>query len=228
MKKIQLKVLPILLTIGLLLSSCEAINNTNKSQRGAAIGAASGAVLGAIIGKKNRALGAVIGGAVGGGVGAVIGKKMDDQAKKIETAVPGAEVKRSEEGIQVILDENSNIKFEFDKSDLTATAKNNLDKVIDIFKEYPNTNILIVGYTDGVGSQNYNQPLSLKRAQSVANYLTSRGISSSRITTEGMGKLEPRFSNDTPEGRAGNRRVEFAITANEEMIQEAEQEAMNQ
>ncbi|MXV37172.1 OmpA family protein [Flavobacteriaceae bacterium Ap0902] len=228
MRQIQIKFLPFLIVIGLILGSCEAVQNTNKSQRGAAIGAAAGAGLGALIGKNNRALGAIVGGAVGGTAGAIIGKKMDEQAKKIETAVPGAEVKRSEEGIQVILDENSSIKFEYNKSSLTSTAKSNLNDVVQIFNEYPNTNILIVGHTDNVGSQGFNQPLSLKRAQSVADYLISRGISNSRITVEGMGKLEPRFSNDTAEGRAGNRRVEFAITANEQMIQEAEQEAQNQ
>ncbi|MGI9527054.1 MAG: OmpA family protein [Weeksellaceae bacterium] len=228
MKSIQFKLLPLLIIVGLLLGSCEAVNNTNKSQRGAAIGAAAGAGLGALIGKKNRALGAIVGGAVGGTAGAIIGKKMDEQAKKIETAVPGAEVKRSEEGIQVILDENSSVKFEYNKSSLTSTAKSNLDNVVKIFEEYPNTNILIVGHTDNVGSQGYNQPLSLQRAQSVADYLISNGVSSSRITTEGMGKLEPRLSNETAEGRAGNRRVEFAITANEEMIKEAQKEAQKQ
>lgn len=228
MKSIQFKLFPFLIIIGLMLGSCEAVNNTNKSQRGAAIGAAAGAGLGALIGKKNRALGAIVGGAVGGTAGAIIGKKMDEQAKKIETAVPGAEVKRTEEGIQVILDENSNIKFEYNKSSLTSTAKNNLNDVVKIFNEYPDTNILIVGHTDDVGSQAYNQPLSLQRAQSVADYLIANGVSGDRITTEGMGKLEPRFSNETAEGRAGNRRVEFAITANEEMIEEAQQQAQQQ
>ncbi|MDG4945407.1 OmpA family protein [Weeksellaceae bacterium KMM 9713] len=225
MRNLNFKILSVFIIIGLMLSSCETVQNTNKSQRGAAIGAVAGAGLGALIGKNNRALGAIVGGAVGGTAGAIIGKKMDDQAKKIEEVMPGAEVVRSEEGIQVILDENSEVRFEYNKSSLTASAKENLDRVIEIFNEYPLTDILIVGHTDNVGSQEFNQPLSLKRAKSVSDYLTARGISSDRIVYEGAGKLEPRYSNETAEGRAGNRRVEFAITANEQMIEQAEQEA---
>src|SRR5690606_38473555 len=165
MKILNFKLLSLFVIIGLMLSSCETVQNTNKSQRGAVIGAAAGAGLGALIGKKNRALGAIVGGAVGGTAGAIIGKKMDDQAKKIEEVMPGAEVVRSEEGIQVILDENSEVKFEYNKSSLTPSAQDNLNNVINIFNEYPNTNILIVGHTDDVGSQAYNQPLSMERAQ---------------------------------------------------------------
>ena len=225
MRNLNFKILSLFIVIGLMLGSCDTVKNTNKSQRGAAIGAVAGAGLGALIGKNNRALGAIVGGAVGGTAGAIIGKKMDDQAKKIEEVMPGAEVVRSEEGIQVILDENSEVRFEYNKSSLTASAKENLDRVIEIFNEYPLTDILIVGHTDNVGSQEFNQPLSLKRAKSVSDYLTARGISSDRIVYEGAGKLEPRYSNETAEGRAGNRRVEFAITANDQMIEQAEQEA---
>ena len=225
MRNLNFKILSLFIVIGLMLGSCDTVKNTNKSQRGAAIGAVAGAGLGALIGKNNRALGAIVGGAVGGTAGAIIGKKMDDQAKKIEEVMPGAEVVRSEEGIQVILDENSEVRFEYNKSSLTASAQDNLDRVIEIFNEYPLTDILIVGHTDDVGSQEFNQPLSLKRAKSVSDYLTARGISSDRIEYEGAGKLEPRYSNETVEGRAGNRRVEFAITANEQMIEQAEQEA---
>lgn len=225
MKMINYKFLPLLMAFSIMLSSCEALQNTNNSQRAGAIGAAAGAGLGALIGKNNRALGAIIGGVVGGTAGAIIGKKMDKQAKEIEQVMPGAEVVRSEEGIQVILDEKSEVRFEFNKSSLTADAKDNLKKVIEIFNKYPYTDIMIVGHTDNVGSQSYNQPLSEKRAKAVADYLIQNGIDSSRIKTSGAGKEEPRFSNDTPEGRAGNRRVEFAITANEKMKKEAEEEA---
>ena len=228
MKDLKLKFLPLLLVLGLVLNSCEAIQNTNKSQRGAGIGAAAGAGLGALISKNNRALGAIIGGVVGGTAGAIIGKKMDKQAEEIGQALPGAEVKRSEEGIQVILDETSEIKFAYNKSTLTSDAKQNLIKVINVFEEYPDTNILILGYTDGVGSQSYNKPLSQKRAQSVADYLTQNGIKSSRLTVEGRGKEDPRYTNDTEEGRAGNRRVEFVITANEKMKAEAKAQAGEQ
>lgn len=225
MKNIQLRILPLFIALGLVLNSCQTIQNSNKTQRGAVIGAAAGTALGALIGKNNRALGAIVGGVVGGTAGAIIGKKMDKQAQEIGQALPGAEVKRSEEGIQVILDEASDVRFEYNKSSLTTTAKENLNKLIDIFKEYPDTDILIVGYTDSSGSDAYNLTLSEKRAKSVEVYLESQGIAASRLSYVGEGENSPRYSNDTEEGRAGNRRVEFAITANEKMKAEAETEA---
>lgn len=230
MRSLNLKLTAIVLTIGLLFTGCEAIQNTNQTQRGSAIGAGSGAVIGGVLGNnlgsgKNAALGAILGAVVGGVAGGVIGNKMDKQAQKIETTLPGAEVVRSAEGIQIILDEESNVRFEYNKSDLTEQAKVNLDKLIPIFTEYEDTDILIVGYTDGVGSQDYNLPLSEKRAASVVTYLQSRGIASHRLSSMGLGKEQPRADNDTDAGRAQNRRVEFAITANDKMKQDAHQEA---
>ena len=230
MKLMNFKITAIVLSFGVLFAGCEAIQNTNKTQRGAAIGAGSGAVIGGVIGnnvgnKNNAVLGALLGAVVGGVAGGVIGNKMDKQAKDIENTLPGAEVVRSNEGIQVILDEKSDVRFEYNKSSLTPEAKANLDKLIPIFNEYQDTDILIVGYTDGVGSQEFNLPLSEKRAASVATYLGSHGVSSSRLKSMGQGKENPRGDNDTEAGRAQNRRVEFAITANEKMKQEAQQEA---
>ncbi|HUH35014.1 MAG TPA: OmpA family protein [Moheibacter sp.] len=230
MRNLNLKMTVFALTFGLLFTGCEAIQNTNNTQRGAAIGAGSGAVIGGVIGNNvgsgnNAALGAILGAVVGGVAGGVIGNKMDKQAEKIENTLPGAEVVRSAEGIQIILDEASDVRFEYNKSDLTTQAKANLDKLVPIFNEYKDTDIMIVGYTDGVGSQDYNLPLSQKRAASVVTYLKSKGIASSRLSSIGLGKEEPRGDNSTEAGRAQNRRVEFAITANEKMIQDAQKEA---
>lgn len=218
----------VLLTLGLLLNSCDA----NNTQKGAGIGAAAGAIIGGIIGnnvgsKDNAAVGAIAGAVIGGAAGGVIGHKMDQQAKKIENTLPGAEVVRNAEGIQVILDENSNVKFEYNKASLTSEAQTNLHKLIPIFNEYPDTDIMVVGYTDSIGSQEYNLPLSEKRASSVVDYLKSQGIASSRLSSMGQGKLSPRADNATAEGRAQNRRVEFAITANDKMKRDAEREAGN-
>ncbi len=214
----------------LILSSCEAVKNTNNTQRGAAIGTVAGGVIGGILGNNigkggNTALGAVIGAAVGGGAGVLIGNKMDKQAEKIEQVLPGAEVVRTDEGINLILDENSRVTFEYNSSALTSVAKSNLDKLVEVFKEYPDTDLLIVGHTDNKGSQSYNLPLSEKRAQSVKEYLVSKGISSSRLTSTGKGLLEPIADNTTDAGRAQNRRVEIAITANEKMKADAKNEA---
>lgn len=230
MKNLKLNFFVAAIITGLTFQGCEAVKNTNNTQRGAAAGAVAGGVIGGILGNNlgkggNTALGAIIGATVGGVAGGIIGNKMDKQAEKIENTLPGAQVIRSEEGIQVILDENSDVRFEYNKSDLTATAKTNLSKLIEIFNEYPDTNLLIIGHTDSKGSDAYNQPLSEKRANAVVSYLTSQGIKSSRLSSKGMGKTDPIASNDTEEGRAQNRRVEFVITANEKMIQDAEKEA---
>ena len=211
----------------LMLTSCESIQNANITQKGAAIGTASGAVIGGILGNnigkgKNAALGAVLGGIVGGVAGGVIGNKMDKQAKDIKNALPGAEVERVGEGIKITLSENM-VNFAFNSAELTSSAKTNLDKLATVLINNPDTNINIYGHTDNKGTAQVNQKISENRANSVKNYLISKGIASSRMITMGRGFSEPIASNDTDAGRAQNRRVEFAITANEEMIKDAQQ-----
>ncbi len=223
--------LAIMFFFGMLLTSCEAIKNTNQTQRGAAAGAAGGAILGGVLGNNvgkggKGALGAVLGGVIGGVAGGVIGNKMDKQAREIDNAVPGAEVERLGEGIKLTLKENA-VRFDTNKSSLTPTAKANLDKLIPVFKEYADTDIVIYGYTDNTGKPEYNLKLSGERASAVRTYLVSKGISSSRFTTDGMGIADPIASNDTEAGRSENRRVEFAITANQKMKEDAEKEANN-
>ncbi|WP_407533295.1 OmpA family protein [Elizabethkingia anophelis] len=211
----------------LLLTSCEAVQNANNTQKGAAIGTAGGAVLGGILGNNigrggNGAIGAVLGGILGGVAGGVIGNKMDKQAKEINQALPGAEVERVGEGIKVILNENT-VNFNFDSATLTPTAKANLDKLIPVFKNNPDTNINVYGHTDAKGTDSYNIGLSERRANSVISYFVANGLSRGRFVAKGMGKAEPIATNATEAGRAQNRRVEFAITANEKMIQDAKQ-----
>ena len=231
MKNIVLIALALLMSVGTLFTSCESLKNTNNTQRGVAIGAAGGALLGGILGNNlgkggKGAMGAVLGGVIGGVAGGVIGNKMDKQAREIDNALPGADVVRVGEGIKLVLNENA-VRFDTNKSTLTATAKTNLDKLISVFKEYADTNIMIYGYTDSTGSAEYNLKLSQERATSVKNYLVSKGLASTRFSTSGMGIADPIATNDTPEGRSQNRRVEFAITANEKMIQEAKSEVKN-
>jgi outer membrane protein OmpA-like peptidoglycan-associated protein len=229
MKKYSAILLGSLMVLSTVFTSCEAVKNTSNSQRGVAIGAVGGAVLGGILGNNigkggNGALGAVLGGVIGGVAGGVIGNKMDKQAREIETALPGAQVERVGEGIKLVLGENA-VRFDTNKSTLTAAAKANLDKLVPVFNQYPDTNIQIYGYTDITGSPEYNLTLSEQRAASVKTYLTGKGLSSGRFTTTGLGIADPIATNDTPEGRSQNRRVEFAITANEKMVQDAQKEA---
>ena len=210
--------------IVLLTTSCK---NMNKTQKGAAIGAAGGAATGAVIGKAagNAALGAIIGATVGGVTGAVIGRKMDKQAEEIKNEVPGAKVERVGEGI--VVEFSSAVLFGFDQASLTSKSESTLDDLIKILNKYPDTNLEIQGHTDNKGTETYNQGLSERRAVSVSNYVTSHGISSRRVTTVGFGKNSPKYSNDTESGRAQNRRVEFLITANEKMKNDAKKEAGN-
>ncbi len=222
MKRIRISAV-VILSSALLFSSCASFN---KTQKGGAIGAVGGGAMGAIIGKVagNTGLGAIIGAAVGGATGAVIGHKMDKQAAEIAKTVPDAKVERVGEGI--VVEFSSNVLFGFDRSNLSADAKVNLDKLVKILNVYPDTDIEVQGHTDSKGSQSYNQSLSENRAGEVSGYLFNNGISNNRIRTKGFGENMPKYDNNTENGRSQNRRVEFLITANEKMKTESEKEAV--
>ena len=227
MKKVSVLIVIVAVIFSNLLVSCEATKNANNTQKGAGIGAIGGALIGGIIGNNTglgTAGGALIVAAIGGGTGALIGKNMDKQAREIETALPGAQVERVGEGIRLVLGENA-VRFDTSKSTLTATAKANLDKLVPVFNQYPDTNIQIFGYTDSTGSAEFNLRLSDQRAISVEKYLESKGLNMSRFKMVGMGIADPIATNETPEGRSQNRRVEFAITANEKMVQDAQKQS---
>lgn len=227
MKKGSILLVIVAIVFSNLLVSCEATKNANNTQKGAGIGAIGGALIGGIIGNNTglgTAGGALIGAAIGGGTGALIGKNMDKQAREIETALPGAQVERVGEGIRLVLGENA-VRFDTSKSTLTAAAKANLDKLVPVFNQYPDTNIQIFGYTDSTGSPEFNLKLSDQRAISVEKYLESKGLNMSRFKMVGMGIADPIATNDTPEGRSQNRRVEFAITANDKMVQDAQKQS---
>ncbi|MDR7212386.1 OmpA family protein [Flavobacterium piscis] len=229
MKKIKVLGLSSLLVLVSFFASCDSVKNANNTQKGAGIGAVAGGVIGGILGNNlgkggNTALGAAIGAAVGGGTGALIGNKMDKQAREIDQALPGASVERVGEGIKLTLNENA-VRFDTNKSTLTSQAKANLDKIVPVFNEYADTDINIYGYTDSTGKAEYNLTLSEQRAAAVKNYLVSKGLKSSRFKTTGLGIADPIASNDTAEGRTQNRRVEFAITANDKMVNDAKAEA---
>jgi len=214
----------VMIVFSTVFAGCKSLTGT---QKGAMIGTAGGAAMGAIIGKTagNTAVGTVVGATVGGVTGAVIGNKMDKQAQEMKSQLPDATVERVGEGI--IVEFSSNILFGFDSYELSSTAMANLNKMVRVFASYPDTNIEVQGHTDSSGSESYNQTLSERRAKVVTTYLIKRGVSSSRLKTVGYGESSPKYNNDSEEGRAQNRRVEFIITANEKMKREAEREASN-
>lgn len=212
----------LLMATGILASGC---SNMNKAQKGTVIGAGGGAVIGGVIGRAlgNTAMGAIIGAAVGGTAGNIIGKKMDKQAEEMKQVMGDAEVKRVGEGI--VVEFKDKVLFGYDQSDLSTTAQASLNKLANVLNKYPDTNIEILGHTDDKGSDEYNQGLSQRRASAASAYLKSNGISATRVIIKGMGESDPKASNETEEGRAANRRVEFVITANQKMIDEANKEA---
>ncbi|MCL1943518.1 MAG: OmpA family protein [Candidatus Azobacteroides sp.] len=227
MRKLKLFTTLSLCAVLLLASGCGSMSNTGK---GAAIGggggAAIGAGLGAIFGKGQGAIiGAAIGTAVGAGAGAIIGNKMDKQQKELEQ-IQGAQVeqvtdKNNLQAIKVTFADG--ILFQTGKSDLSASSKNALSQFASSLRNNPNTDVTIYGHTDNTGTRDVNVKLSQQRAQAVADYLIGNGVASSRMTTQGMAYDQPVGDNGTSAGRAQNRRVEIYITANEQMINDAQQ-----
>jgi outer membrane protein OmpA-like peptidoglycan-associated protein len=224
MKTMIKKISAIILILSLGLG-CNAVKNANNTQKGAVIGASGGAVIGGVVGnnvgKGNTVLGAIIGGVVGGVAGGYIGNRMDRQAELIQEEIPGAEVTRVGEGINVTFNEGAGVYFDTNKSNIKGTSIETLNKLAAIFKEYPKTEILVEGHTDSAGSDEYNMGLSKLRAESVTNYLISQGIDASRFTTKWYGETQPIADNATVEGKSKNRRVELGIVASEELKQEA-------
>ena len=146
---------------------------------------------------------------------------MDKQAEEIEK-IEGAEVKRVGEGINVTFD--SGVLFGYDRADLTPDARKKLGELAKILNKYPDTYVLVEGHTDATGTDTYNMELSQRRASSVADYLRTEEIKGQRIQTKWYGESQPKFSNENDADRAKNRRVEFAIYANEKMVNEAKKE----
>jgi outer membrane protein OmpA-like peptidoglycan-associated protein len=206
-----------LLAVTALLGGCAQLTQT---QRGAAIGAAAGGAVGAAVGSAtgSTARGAIIGAAVGGTAGAVIGAQMDRQRAELAAELEGARVERYGEGLLITFE--SGLLFDFDSDVVRGAARENLTNLANSLRNYPDTEVLIVGHTDNVGAAAYNQGLSERRAASARNYLVSQGVPANRIRTMGMGLREPVASNETEAGRAQNRRVEVAIFASEQYRQE--------
>ena len=223
MKLNFIKSLCVVLCSALVLSGCETWNNTAK---GGIIGAAGGAALGALVGKLagNTVVGAAVGTAVGTGAGVIIGKRMD------KAAAAAAELENAK--VETITDANnltavkvtfnSGLMFDTNKYSLKKNAKSDLDEFAKILIEFSDADVAVYGHTDSTGSDQINDPLSVNRAASVANYLVSKGVAEAQIkNVVGLGSKEPVADNGTVEGRAANRRVEVYLYASEAMINAA-------
>jgi len=214
----------------MVLTSCGPWSNLAKGTAiGGGGGAAVGAGVGALIGKdaKSAAIGAAIGSIVGAGAGAIIGDRMDKKAEEL-AALEGATVETVTDvnnltSVKVTFD--NGILFAFNKSDLSDAAKKSLKEFATKMADMPETDITIWGHTDNIGTAEANASVSQKRANAVKSFLEAQGIAADRMLAEGKSYDMPVASNDTDEGRAQNRRVEVYITANADMIAEAEAEA---
>jgi outer membrane protein OmpA-like peptidoglycan-associated protein len=209
----RLHALAALLVIGSVgMSACASLN---KKEEGAIIGATAGAAVGGVIGNQtgSTARGAIIGAVVGGTAGAIIGHQMDQQAKELSQNIKGATVERVGEGIQVTF--ASGLLFAFDSDSIQAAAGTNLRELASSLQKYPDSQLLIVGHTDNVGDDSYNQALSQRRSNSAATYLAAQGVARTRLAATGKGESEPVTTNETDAGRQQNRRVEVAIYASE-------------
>ena len=207
------------------LTLTSALSCARNAQRGLVIGAAGGAVIGGVIGKVSgsTAKGAIIGAAVGGAAGAIIGDQMDREAAELKQNIPGATVERVGEGIQVTF--ASGLLYDFDSDIVKPTARENLRALASSLDKYKDSDLLILGHTDSVGTDAYNKSLSVRRADAAAEYLVGQGVARSRIATGGLGEEEPLATNADAAGRQRNRRVEVAIYASEKLREEAKRRA---
>lgn len=227
MRKIKLFTISAL-TAAMMLTGCSSMNNTGKGALiGGGGGAALGAGLGAIIGGgKGAAIGSAIGAGVGAGAGALIGRKMDKQQQELERQLAeSATVEQVQDanGLQAIkVTFNSGILFPTNGTTLSENAKSELSQFAVSLKNNPQTNVQIYGFTDNTGSMAVNQKVADGRSGAVKSYLVNSGVDFTRLSSQGVPMASYVASNDTAEGRAQNRRVEIYITANEQMIQQAE------
>ncbi|WP_423229947.1 OmpA family protein [Vibrio vulnificus] len=217
-----LKKVSIALAILLTLSGCQATqrqnattgeSETNSATKGALIGAITGAVAGAATGdKKDRGKRALIGAAGGAAIGGGVGYYFDQQEKALREALlnSGVQVERVGEN-QLLLRLENGIGFSSSSYALDSSIHNTLKGVAQILVEYPDTSLVIDGFTDSTGNDASNQILSERRAESVRSFLISQNVAAGRAVARGNGERYPLCTNSTAEGRACNRRVEIQI-----------------
>jgi outer membrane protein OmpA-like peptidoglycan-associated protein len=213
MNRILAAVISSIVLCGCATQDQKATTSHENTAKGAGIGAIAGAMLGAAVNHDNRVKGAAIGAALGGATGAAVGYHKDKQEAELREKLKdsGVDVKAEGDTIKIVLP--GSISFDSGSSSLRPTFYDNLQKVAASLNQYPDTKVLVGGYTDNKGSEQVNNKLSLDRANSVAAYLTSQGIAASRLQTAGFGSRFPVADNNNNMGRSENRRVEIKIIA---------------
>ena len=183
----------------------------NKTAIGAVLGAGAGYLLGDVIGGRGDRTERIIGAGIGAIAGGAVGAYMDRQEAELRRQTAGTGVDVIRQGDELLLRMPAGITFAFDSYNVQPQFQSTLNEVAQTLNQYPSTMIDVLGHTDSVGTDAYNQQLSQQRAQAVANYLVARGVSSARIATRGYGETMPIATNETEAGRAANRRVEIKV-----------------
>lgn len=195
-------------------AGCISADDPNRrAKQGAAVGAAAGAAAGAVLGNQsgNKEKGAAVGAVAGAGAGAIIGHMMDKQQRELEQ-IEGVDVSRpAEDELNVVM--KNDILFDFDSHALRSASRTTLRDLGRVLVDYPDTDIVVEGHTDSVGTDSYNQALSVRRARAVRDFLMDSGVVGSRISAIGYGESQPVASNQSADGRQLNRRVEIEIIA---------------
>ncbi len=204
----------------LALSACTdpaALNDPqyDKTRQGAAIGAVGGGLLGALTGRSgDRGEAAVKGAIIGGMAGGIIGNRLDAQEEDLRQSINNDDVRIQNTGDRLIVTLPQDITFATDSFTVRPDLQRDLRAVAGNLQAYPDSTIQIVGHTDSDGDAGYNQRLSERRANAVADILLGAGVRFNRIQTYGRGETQPVASNLTPQGKAQNRRVEIVILPN--------------
>jgi outer membrane protein OmpA-like peptidoglycan-associated protein len=207
------------LGLAVILAGCQSFDpytgeeKTSNTAKNAWIGAAAGAVVGLISGDDavERRQHAMIGAGIGALAGGAVGQYQDRQEAELRAELQGTGVSVNRMGDNITLNMPGNVTFATDSADLNAQFFDVLGSVTKVLKEFDQTVIEVAGHTDSTGSEDYNQRLSERRAQSVADYFKSRNIVDARLITVGMGEARPVADNSTSEGRQLNRRVEITL-----------------
>ncbi len=214
--------------LSLLTAGCVTDPNTgerkvSRTAIGGGAGALAGLLLGGLIGGGT---GRIVGAGIGGIAGAAVGYTMDKQIKELkeQTAGSGVDVTESDNGQAILVNLPEGVTFDVGSYTLKPQFRATLDRVAESLRQYPDSLIDVYGHTDSTGSDAFNQTLSENRARTVANYLTSQGVSAARVRNQGFGETMPVADNTTEEGRARNRRVEIKIVPiTQEQVQAARQ-----
>ena len=183
----------------------------SKAAIGGGVGVLGGYLLGDLVGGRNDRTEKIVGAGIGGLAGAGIGAYMDRQEQELRRRTAGTDIRVIRQGDDLVLNMPSNVTFATNEASIQPQFRATLDQVADVLKQYNQTYIDVYGHTDSTGSDAYNLALSQRRAASVADYLSARGVQSARLGTRGFGETQPVADNESEEGKAANRRVEIKL-----------------